>query len=195
MIGYLKDESQFLKTLGNRCLLLLFLAALTRVGHVQSGNVGLLGVSVSVSQGYIIIGGPVICLLMLSSLYPESRMLLVGRGLLGEEVKYLPTNVLYKLSAVSMFYFPCLAASFFVIQYVTNLVPASETCVFSRLRHFYDVTLWASPSMFCIGDRVIDMPWIYTPIQVWLYLGFVLLCGFVGEAMRRDWMRNRAASA
>ena len=73
-----------------------------------------------------------------------------------------------------------------------SVIPATEPSnSFDRLRYFWDFKLFGSPSKFCIGDKLQHMPWIYPPIQVYLYLGITALSAWCSILIGRSWQRGR----
>ncbi|MDH2400183.1 hypothetical protein QCM77_09560 [Bradyrhizobium sp. SSUT18] len=78
MQSYLSAESTFLRAFGNRRLLLLFLRVLFRIGST-TGKASVLGLSIDVSPGIIVILGPILAFLFLMTLKLEADNLMVAR--------------------------------------------------------------------------------------------------------------------
>lgn len=191
MLSYLTAENAFLRTLGNRCLLLLFLCALTRTGQA-TGNGSFLGISISVSQGLIIVGGPILAILFLLSTKLESDNLEIARYEIIDEIRGKGKRKNGGLPHL-LFAFPTLAAIFFIVQFSTDLVPASSPCIgFDHARFLYDFSLQAGfASKTCIQDVKDNMPWIYPPLQLYFNFMIVIACGWLSWALARQWSKYR----
>lgn len=194
MLSYLAAESNFVRAFGNRCLLLLFLCVLTRTGET-AGKAAVLGIAVDISQGLVVVVGPILALLFLISLKLEADNLIVGRHVTLSEIqdqtlrRFRANPLLYGLFA-----FPTLAALFLLIQFYQNLVPVDAACpAFDRFRYFYDFrSLQAGfPTKYCIHDISIGMPWIYPPLQLYLYAVVTASCGWLSYRIAREWTRFR----
>lgn len=76
-------------------------------------------------------------------------------------------------------FFMAFASFFMFVQFLTEFSPQGECNKFFFLRYFWDVTLWALKPEYCFSD--LDyvqeyMPYIYPPLQTWVYLSFVGVC-------------------
>ncbi|WP_140942217.1 hypothetical protein [Prosthecodimorpha hirschii] len=194
MLSYLSAENGFLKTFGNRCLILLFLAILVRTGGELGGKASALGISLDITQGAILSVSPILTLLFMTSLKLEADNLREARKAVTSDFE----NYKYRFGKnpviwYFLFLFPAVESLFFTYQFVINLIPASETCAgFSRLRQLTDFSLLSGgPSMFCIGDRAEKMPWIYPPLQSHIYILCTAATGFIGYRIARDWPKFR----
>lgn len=194
MIQYLNTENSFLKTFGGRCLLLLLFCILLRIGGKLDSNVSAFGVGLKYSQGLIAIVAPILSLFLVYGLKIEADNLKqIRRAIIGEfqSNKYKFTNA---RTMFFFFIFPALCSWFYVVQYYINIIPHDLACAtFSRIRHLYDFTLFGTKSRFCIGDVVDDMPWIYNPVQFWLYVAAAIGCTMLCVQLWRDWTKYRSA--
>ena len=191
MLPYLTAENAFVRTLGNRCLLLLFLCALTRTGSA-AGTGSFQGISVQVSQGLLIVAGPVLALFLLLASKLESDNLEVAR----REVAAACGAGARRAGGIlphALFTIPTLAAAFLVVQFWTDLVPASVPCPgFDHMRFAYDASLQGGfASKLCIGDVTADMPWIYPPSQLYAYGAVLLGCAWLSVRLSHQWLRSR----
>src|SRR4051812_43902534 len=91
MLNYLSAEASFLRAFGNRSLLLIFLCALSRTGE-KIANASVLGLSLSVSPGIIVVYGPLLTLFLLVGLKTESDSLWVAREAILSDASKLPTR-------------------------------------------------------------------------------------------------------
>jgi len=191
MLPYLTAEIAFLRTLGNRCLLLIFLCALTRTGQA-AGNGSFLGISIAVSQGVIVVGGPILAILFLISTKLESDNLEIARYEILEEIRGKGKRRNGGLPYL-LFAFPTLAATFFIVQFCTDFVPASDSCLgFDHLRFLHDFSLQGGfASKMCIQDVKDNMPWIYPPLQLYFYFVVVITCGWLSWSLARQWSKYR----
>jgi hypothetical protein len=192
MTDYLKEETAFIRGLQWRFLLILFLAAMTRSGALSGAEIGVVGVSIDINQGLIIVAGPILCLLLQLGSRAEGRNLKFVRQQVTTKVTEPRRETqLHSWTTYGMIYFPTLAVVFFIVQYTSNLVPADVGCSFAEWRHFFDFSLGGRSSMFCIGDQTKDMPWIYSPYQTWFYVALAVLSALIGRIMQRDWQDSR----
>lgn len=196
MPTYLAAESAFLRSLSNRFLLLFFLAALTRMGgDVVKGNAAVMGISLQISQGWLIVAGSVICLLFALLMENEAESLTVSRYSVLED--FSQRRYLRKQSWLPrvLFFSPAAFSLFFTVQFISNLIPADMSCAdYKRLNMLIDFThVSGSPSIFCIGDVTENMPWIYAPIQTYVYLALFVWCVYIGIQTTGTWLKFRGA--
>jgi hypothetical protein len=193
MQSYLSAESTFLRAFGNRCLLLLFLCVLSRTGST-TGKASVLGLSIDISPGTIVVLGPILAVLLLISLKMEADNLMVARNdLLSQNQR--PPRIRIGWWTYGLFALPTATAVFLFWQYLVNLVPASgpaaDCNTFSRLRYFGDFGLGGFPTKYCIGDITAGMPWIYPPYQTYAYVVVLIGCGRLCYVICRDWTKHR----
>jgi hypothetical protein len=197
MQSYLSAESTFLRAFGNRCLLLLFLCVLSRTAST-SGRASVLGLSIDVSPGTIVVLGPVLALLFLISLKMEADNLMVARNdLLGQNQRAPRVRIGWPLYA--LFGLPTATAAFLFSQYFLKLVPADipgapldECNTFDRSGYLFDFRRAGFPTKYCIGNLPSDgMPWIYPPYQTYGYILLILGCAYLSYVLCRDWRKYR----
>lgn len=196
MQSYLSAESTFLRAFGNRCLLLLFLCVLSRTGST-TGKASVLGLSIDVSPGTIVVLGPILALLFLISLKMEADNLMVARNdLLSQSQKTSRSRIGWW--PYGLFALPTAAAIFLFWQYFVNLVPAriagaaaADCNTFNRLRYLGDFGLGGFPTKYCINDITVGMPWIYPPYQTYGYIVILTTCGYLCYSICRDWTKYR----
>jgi hypothetical protein len=188
MLAYLSAENAFLRTLGNRSLVLLFLCALTRTGQA-AGSGAFLGISIALSQGVIIVGGPILAILFLLSTRLESDNLEIARFEILDEIREKGQKRKNSVLPYILFAFPTIAAGFLVVQFGIDLVPAAEPCPgFDHARFLYDFSL---QSKLCVHDVTDNMPWIYPPLQLYFYLLLLVVCGWLSWSLGLQWGRQR----
>lgn len=190
MLSYISAENSLLRSLGNRCLLLVFLCILTRTGQV-AGKASAFGISLEISQGTIVVWGPILAFLILASSKLEADSLVIARrDILEESRKFGPMKV--SPSAYGLFVIPTISAVFFVVQFFLEVVPAIEGCSgFRSSRYLWDMALFAQPTTYCIRDITENMPWIYPPFQTYAAFAFVVGCAWLSYSLSRDWKRYR----
>ncbi|APO77332.1 hypothetical protein AM571_PB00034 (plasmid) [Rhizobium etli 8C-3] len=49
--------------------------------------------------------------------------------------------------------------------------------------------------MFCIGDVTGNMPWIYQPIQIYVYFALFGWCSYIGVQTKRTWSKFRGTDS
>lgn len=190
MQSYLTAESTFLRAFGNRCLLLIFLCVLSRMG-MPGGKASILGLSIDISQGTIVVLGPVLALGLLLSLRMEAENLMIARNDLLSQNQRAP-KIRIGWWIYFLFALPTLTAAFLSWQYFTNLVPATADCpTFNRLRLLMDFGLGGFPTKYCIADITAGMPWIYPPLQSYVYILIVAGCGYISYLLCREWSKYR----
>lgn len=190
MQSYLSAESTFLRAFGNRCLLLIFLCVLSRTGST-TGKASVLGLSIDISPGTIVVLGPVLALGLLLSLKMEADNLMTARNdLLGQNQRTPLIRIGWWIHA--LFALPTVCAAFLSWQYFTNLVPAGADCpTFNHFRYLTDFGLGGFATKYCIADITAGMPWIYPPYQTYGYILVVIGCGYVSYRLCRDWKKYR----
>ncbi|RUX20703.1 hypothetical protein EOA23_27765 [Mesorhizobium sp. M2A.F.Ca.ET.042.01.1.1] len=194
MIAYLASESSFLRSAANKCLLLLFLAALTRMGgDTVSGNANVMGVTVQISQGLLIVAGPIISVLIALLMKYEVNSLELARYTILDEISGTSRRRPSQGVAYALLLLPPIASAFFTIQFVENLIPANAACNdFVRARMLYDFSLGnGEASIFCIGDVTKNMPWIYPPYQTYLYVILAIVSLYVSTQAIKSWNKFR----
>ena len=194
MLSYLSAEATFIRAFGNRVLLLIFLCALTRTASDKAPSFSAFGLSVNLSPGLIAAYGPLLVLLLLVGLKSESDILYVSREAVLADAAKLPARVRRINRAVyGLFWMPVVAAVFMIIQYYTNVVPDTpEGCNFDRLRQFTGKNLnFGVTSLYCIRDIREGMPWIYPPVQIYLYAPILIGCIYLTWKIVRDWPKAR----
>lgn len=189
MLSYLNAEASFIRAFGNRCLLLIFLCALTRTSTL--GKVSALGVSLAISPGVIVVLGPPLALLFLVALKLEADVLLVARESVLEESAELNRRAV-KVSpwVYLLFWVPTVAVAFLTLQFILKLFPTNCNH-WNWVKQFTDFSFWTGhSSTYCIRDQ--EGPWIYPPIQTYFYFVCLAACAYLTREIARDWPRLRA---
>lgn len=192
MLSYLSVENNFVRAFGNRSLLLFFLCVITRTADIE-GTASALGISVNISQGLIVVLGPILALMLMASLKLEADNLLAARASVVSDREGLHVRRVSPF-IYGLFVFPAIAALFFVIQFYQNLVPADAACpTFDRLRYFWDFfhLQGGFATRYCIRDITKEMPWIYPPLQLYLNVACTAACAWLGYRIGRDWTKFR----
>jgi hypothetical protein len=188
VLSYLSAETSFLRAYGNRSLLLIVLCCLTRTGE-SIGKATVPGLSLDVGPSLIVIFGPVLALLLLISLKTEADTLLIARDAVRDEANgrwRRVSRLVYVLFVV-----PALSAAFISLQYLLKLVPKDRCNDWSWFNQLADASHWqGTPSTYCIGKGA-EGPWIYPPLQSFLYIGCVILCGYITYQLSKDWSKAR----
>lgn len=158
-----------------------------------AGNGAFLGISIALSQGVIIVGGPILAVLFLLSTRLESDNLEIARFEILDEVRAKGRKENNSILPYFLFAFPTIAVAFFVVQFGIDLVPAADPCPgFDHARFLYDFSLQGGfQSKLCIHDVTDNMPWIYPPLQLYIYLLLIVVCGWLSWSLGRQWARNR----
>jgi hypothetical protein len=197
VLSYLNAETSFVRAFGNRSLLLFFLCVLTRSGD-HFGKASALGVSLDINPGLIVVFGPVLALILLISLKIEADTLHLAREAVLDEASKLNRSVL-KVSRwiYLLFAVPCVAAAFMTLQFVLKLVPSKPGCEgYHWTQQFTDFSFQGgSPSMYCIRDLTDGTPWIYPPVQTYIYTVCVAACLYLTYEIARTWPKARAIPA
>jgi hypothetical protein len=193
MLSYLNAETGFIRAFGNRSLLLIFLCLLSRSGD-HFGKASALGISLDLNPGLIAVFGPVLALLLLISLKMEADTLLLAREVVLEEASRLsrgtvkPSKWVYALFAV-----PSLAAAFMTVQFILKVAPTKPGCAgYDWTGKFTDFSFQdGTASVYCIHDVTEGMPWIYPPIQTYLYVLCVVACVYLTYLIATNWLKFR----
>jgi hypothetical protein len=193
MLPYLNAEANFIRAFGNRCLLLIFLCALTRTAN--PGKLSALGISLDISPGVIVVFGPLLALLLLISLKIEADGLFLARESVLEEASKIGRQAarvswwVYPLFAT-----PLLSCLFMTLQFLTKLVPLKPGCEgWSWVQQLTDFSFQAgSSSIYCIRDLTDGTPWIYPPAQTYLYILCFAACAYLTWRIMESWPRSRA---
>ena len=190
MLAYISAENSFLRSLGNRCILLLFLCVLARTGQA-AGKASVLGISLDVSQGTIVVLGPLLALLLLASAKLEADGLIVSRREIFNGSK---NHGLQKINpfAYVLFLTPTTAAIFLGAQFFLKIAPIKEGCDhFEPLRYFWDFSLYDSQRYiaFAILPRTCPIFILLTKptSSFWLSAG----CAWLSYRMVLGWKRYR----
>jgi hypothetical protein len=190
MLAYLNNEVNFLRAFGTRCLLLVFLCALSRTG-AGIPHASALGLTIDLNPGVIAIVGAPLALLLLYSLKLEADSLRMARLAILSELVDLHRVAKYKPGAIYLlFCVPFGCAVFLFIQYVLKVTLVSRTCG-DWLWHFIDWGSRFGASKYCIGDKTEGMPWIYAPWQTYGYLVVIAVMVFVTYRMAKEWTQYR----
>jgi hypothetical protein len=199
MLSYLSNEAGFIRAFGNRSLLLFFLCMLTRSGVPDdkaagaagaAERVSVLGLSIDISPGIIVIFGPLLSLLVLLSLKMEADNLAVGRlSVLDDAQNVKPLFQRTKLSVRVLFIAPLIAVLFFFVQYLVDIA-LNKYADFDWKQHF-GFSLKPGPAIFCIGDLSKGMPLIYPPWQTFAYIVIVCFCVYLTYSIESGWAKYR----
>jgi len=142
-----------------------------------------LGLKFNINAGYIVVFSvPVIFLLMV--------WLWVFRD--ASIIKKAPFDKNMWLIYLLLF-FPVFAEIFMFVQFLTVFSPSGECSSFSSLRYIWDFSLWEMKPEYCFSslDKVQKyMPYIYPPIQTWLYFCFVLVVVFLSIKLTTFYKTN-----
>ncbi|MGA7806322.1 hypothetical protein [Bradyrhizobium sp.] len=192
MLSYLTAETSFLRSFGNRSLLLLVLCVLTRSGESVAKGSGI-GVALDINPAVIVVFGPVLALILLVSLKLEADTLLLARETALDETISLQSEIspwLYLLFSV-----PAASAAFMAVQFMLKLVPSRPGCDnWSAAKQLSDTAFQGgSASVYCIGNLKQGTPWIYPPAQTYLYIACVAACAYLTWRIAIDWAKARGA--
>ena len=194
MLSYLTAETSFLRSFGNRSLLLVLLCALARTGE-GFAKASALGLTLDINPALIVVCGPVLALLVLISLKLEADTLLLARqtGLEQAGNPGWPARIspwLYLLFIV-----PAASAAFLTFQFVLRLVPSKPGCEgWTWLKQLIDTSYQGgSASVFCIGNLKQGTPFIYPPAQSYFYLLCVAACAYLTYRIAIDWPKARGS--
>lgn len=197
MLSYLTAESGFLRAYGNRSLLLLLMCVLVRTGDVggQAGSgapkVSALGLSIDINPAVLLWFGPFVALLLVVSLKMEADTLRIARAAVLDESSKLKMRIKVSTWILVLFYTPTLAAAYLTLQFVLKLFPGGDCATWNWVRQFYDFGGWARPSIYCLGDITKGTPWVYVPVQTWVYVMCVAACAYLTRRMELDWKLSR----
>ena len=125
-----------------------------------------LGIKFNINVGYVVLFSIPIFMFMLIWLW-------INRNLSVLEKRPYSNN---KWLISFLVAFPTFSSIFMFVQFMTELSPKSECNTFSSFRYFWDIGLWGIKPEYCFSrlDEIQNfMPYIYPPLQTWLYLIFV----------------------
>jgi hypothetical protein len=142
-----------------------------------------------------VVFGPILALLLVASLKVEADTLLVARLAILDEASELKLRAKVSWLVYLLFAVPTAAAAFIAIQFFLQLVPRPEGCeAWSWARHLFDLRYWeGTPSTYCLGN-ITGAPWIYPPLQAYLYLACVSACGYLTYRLAKDWRKARGGT-
>jgi hypothetical protein len=194
VLAYLTAETSFLRSFGNRSLLLLLLCALARTGE-SFAKASAVGLTLDINPALIVVFGPVLALILLVSLKLEADTLLLARETALEETASLQSEIspwLYLLFIV-----PVASAAFMAVQFVLKLVPSKPGCEgWTLAKQFVDTTFQGgTASVYCIGNLKQGTPYIYPPGQTYFYVLCVAACAYLTWRIASDWPKARGAVA
>jgi len=201
LLSYLTAEIRFLRSFGNRCLLLLLMCVLLRTGNVAAhatGGIAKLsapGLSVDINPAIVLWFGPVVALLIVLSLKLEADALHLARKVALNESSELNGRVTTSWWTYVLFCIPTIVAGYMTLQFVLKLFPGANCANWSWLRQFYDFAGWAKPSIYCLGDLTQGTPWVYIPVQTWIYVACVAACAYLTYFMSADWKQSRSGKS
>lgn len=192
MLSYLTAETSFVRAFGNRSLLLLLMCVLVRSGHALP-KASVIGLSIDLNPAVIAALGPIVALLLLIALKGEADTLLLAREAVLEEASELRRVGKVNRWLYALFVVPALACAYMSLQYILKLVPLNAKCQgWDWVKQLTDFTYQGgTPSIYCIGDLVDGTPWIYPPLQSYIYLACVLTCGYLTFRIIEDWRKER----
>ena len=186
MLSYLTAETGFIRTFGNRSLLLIFLCALTRTGD-NLGHGSVLGLTFDLNPLALVLIGPFLALFILISLKMEADTLLTMREAILDEASKLPRR-----PRTSRWIYVLFASVFLVVQYLIDVVPNKSCETWKWPHHFFDFSFRAGTgSSFCIGSNINDSFWIYPPWQTYAYLIVIGVCALLTHRIASDWRKAR----
>jgi hypothetical protein len=189
VLSYFTAETSFLRAFGNRSLLLIVLCCLTRTGEVI-GKASVPGLTLDINPSVIVIFGPVLALLLLISLKAEADTLLAAREVVLDEaskVRQRPIGLWVYL----LFTVPALSCAFMFLQFILKLTPKDRCGDWGWINQLTAFSYWqGTPSSHCIGKGS-EGPWIYPPLQSFLYLGCVVVSGYLTYQLFKDWGKAR----
>lgn len=192
MLSYLTAEGSFIRSFGNRSLLLLLLCAFTRTGE-SVAKASIIGVSVDINPAVIAAFGPVLALLLVASLKLEADTLLAAREAVLDEMSRSRSGFRTSIWLYALMLVPTGCAAFLALQFILKLVPDAPGCDgwnwWRQLSNFTYVH--GTPAVYCIGDLRKGVPWIYPPIETFLLLGCVLGCAYLTYAIILSWRMYR----
>lgn len=194
MLSYLQAEINYLRAFGNRSLLLILLCALTRSG--QGGKASVVGVTIDINPAIIVVFGPILALLLLVFLKGEGDNLLLARELVLAEASTLKRYIARNRWPYILFVVPAAAAIFMTMQFILKVAPNPPGCEgWSWIKHLSDFSfVGGTPSIYCIGSVTEGAPWIYPPLQLYLYVLCVVGCIYLTAGIIRAWPRVRGGA-
>jgi hypothetical protein len=192
VLSYLAAENSFIRSFGNRSLLLLLLCAFTRTGE-SVAKASIIGVSVDINPAVIAAFGPVLALLLLASLKLEADNLVLAREAVLDEANKSTHSFRTSLSLYILMLVPTGCAVFIAMQFILKLVPETPGCTgwdwWQQLTDFSH--MGGTPSVYCIGDLKKGAPWIYPPVETYFLLGCVLGCAYLTYVIIHGWRMYR----
>lgn len=200
MLSYLTAETGFLRSFGNRSLLLILMCVLTRTGEVSTGSpdagiakLSALGLTLAINSAVVAAFGPFVALLILISLKLEADTLLVGRETVLEDASNLSRNMAPSPWVYVLFAAPVGSAVYMALQVVLKLFPEDIGCEkWTWIQQFTDFShIGGSPSIYCLGDVTKGNPWVYPPLQNYAYLGCIIVCSYLTYRISVDWPQSR----
>ena len=188
MLSYLTAENSFIRSYGNRSLLLLLLCAFARTGE-SVAKASIIGVSIDINPAVIAAFGPVLSLLLVVSLKLEADSLILAREVVLDETSKSRRAFRTSFWFYLLMLVPAGCAAFMTLQFVLKLVPETPGCAgWDWWRQFTDLSFaGGTPSVYCIGDLKNGAPWIYPPVETYLLIGCVLGCAYLTYAIIQGW--------
>jgi len=122
VLSYLTAENSFIRSFGNRSLLLLLLCAFTRTGE-SIAKASIIGVSVDVNPAVIAAFGPVLALLLVASLKLEADTLVVAREAVLDEVSKSRHGLRTSIWLYVLMWVPTGCAAFLALQFIRSSSP------------------------------------------------------------------------
>ena len=127
------------------------------------------GIKFNINVGYVVVFSIPVILLFLIWLWVNRDRSIV------EKKPYSNNRWLLSL----LIFFPTFASTFMFVQFVTEFAPQGQCSTFSFFRYFWDTSLWTLKPEYCfslLDDVQRYMPYLYPPLQTWIYLSFVGAC-------------------
>lgn len=204
LLPYFAAETGFLRSFGNRSLLLLLLCVLTRTGPTSGdtseksiAKISALGLAIDINPAVVTAFGPILALLLLISLKVEADSLLIARYAVLDEAGKLKRPITVSRWVYALFAVPAASAAYMSLQFALKLFPSMEGCQgWSWIKQLTDFSHQdGTSSIYCLGDLVNGTPWIYPPLQTYLYLVCVATCIYLTYLIAKDWKKSRGGSA
>lgn len=204
MLSYLTAETGFLRAFGNRILLLILMCVLTRTGEASSGasdagvaKLSALGLTLSINSAIVAAFGPFVALLILISLKMEADTLLIGREAVLEDASKLSRTMAPSRWVYVLFAAPAASALYMALQVVLKLFPEDIGCEkWSWVQQFTEFShVGGSPSIYCLGNVTKGNPWVYPPLQNYLYVICLGACCYLTYRICVDWPKSRGGRA
>jgi hypothetical protein len=166
-----------------------------RTRHRGIAKLSALGLSVDINPAVVLWFGPLFALLITLSLKLEADALCLAREVALDEMTELKTRITTSWWTYVLFCIPTIVAGYMTLLFVLKLFPGGNCASWSWLRQFYDFAGWAKPSIYCLGDLTQGTPWVYIPLQTWVYVACVVVCAYLTYAMSADWKRSRSGKS